>query len=112
MDYDKQEHSPYSRFASASEIKENLYKVDFNGKAKYGGIPLYCENGEVYVDHTVFLIIPYEHTLYHRLISVFIKQCYSTLIMEAQKEPSKKLPIRVNFLLDEFSNTKITGERR
>ena len=52
MDYKKQEHSPYSRFASASEIKENLYKVDFNGKAEYGGIPLFCENGEVYIDHT------------------------------------------------------------
>ncbi|MDR0314282.1 MAG: type IV secretory system conjugative DNA transfer family protein, partial [Treponema sp.] len=52
----------------------------------------------------VFLIIPDENTLYHSLISVFIKQCYTRLIHEAQKLASKKLPRRVNFLLDEFSS--------
>ena len=51
----------------------------------------------------VFLIIPDENTLYHRLVSVFVKQCYTELIIEAQKQPSKSLPKRVNFLLDEFS---------
>ena len=51
----------------------------------------------------VFLIIPDENTLYHRLVSVFVKQCYSELILAAQNQPSKKLPRRVNFLLDEFS---------
>ena len=52
----------------------------------------------------VFLIIPDENTLYHRLVSVFVKQCYTALILEAQKQPLKKLPVRVNFLLDEFSS--------
>ena len=52
----------------------------------------------------IFLIIPDENTLYHRLISVFIKQCYTELIIEAQKQPGKKLPLRVNYLLDEFSS--------
>ena len=52
----------------------------------------------------VFLVIPDENTLYYRLISVFIKQCYTVLIQEAQKHTSKKLPVRVNFLLDEFSS--------
>jgi len=52
----------------------------------------------------VFLIIPDENTLYHRLVSVFIKQCYTVLINEAQKQPSKMLKRRVNFLLDEFSS--------
>jgi type IV secretion system protein VirD4 len=52
----------------------------------------------------VFLIIPDENTLYHRLISVFIKQCYTELIIEAHKQPSKTLPRRVNFMLDEFSS--------
>jgi type IV secretion system protein VirD4 len=52
----------------------------------------------------VFLIIPDENTLYHRLISVFVKQCYTELIIEAQKHPSLSLPRRVNFLLDEFSS--------
>ena len=52
----------------------------------------------------VFLIIPDENTLYHRLISVFVKQCYTELIIEAQKQPNKALPLRVNYLLDEFSS--------
>ena len=51
----------------------------------------------------VFLIIPDENTLYHRLVSVFVKQCYTELILEAHRQPSKRLPRRVNFLLDEFS---------
>nr|AGS52080.1 conjugation protein, TraG/TraD family, (pXO2-16) [uncultured bacterium contig00024] len=51
----------------------------------------------------VFLIIPDENTLYHRLISVFVKQCYTELILEAQKHENKKLPVRVNYLLDEFA---------
>jgi type IV secretion system protein VirD4 len=54
--------------------------------------------------NAIFLIIPDENTLYHRLISIFIKQCYSELIIEAQKLPLKRLPVRVNFLLDEFAS--------
>jgi len=61
--------------------------------------------GEIGKEKTaVFLIIPDENTLYHRLISVFIKQCYTEFIIEAQKQQSKSLPRRVNFLLDEFSS--------
>jgi len=52
----------------------------------------------------VFLIIPDENRLYHRLVSVFIKQCYTELIIEAQKLPKKTLPLRVNYLLDEFAS--------
>jgi type IV secretion system protein VirD4 len=52
----------------------------------------------------VFLIIPDENTVYHSLISVFVKQCYTRLILEAYKQKLKKLPRRVNFLLDEFSS--------
>jgi hypothetical protein len=52
----------------------------------------------------VFLIVPDENTVYHKLVSVFVKQCYSELIVEAQKHPGKKLPRRVNFLLDEFAS--------
>jgi type IV secretion system protein VirD4 len=52
----------------------------------------------------IFLIIPDEKTTYHRLISVFIKQCYEHLIMNAQKMPDQKLSNRVNFVLDEFSS--------
>jgi len=52
----------------------------------------------------IFLVMPDENTVYHRLISVFVKQCYTALIFEAQKQQSRKLPVRVNFLLDEFSS--------
>jgi len=52
----------------------------------------------------VFLIIPDENTLFNKLISVFVKQCYSELLREAQRYPDNRLPVRVNFLLDEFSS--------
>jgi type IV secretion system protein VirD4 len=52
----------------------------------------------------VFLIIPDENTLYNKLISVFIKQCYSELLREAEQHPLNRLPRRVNFMLDEFSS--------
>jgi len=52
----------------------------------------------------VFLVMPDEKETYHGLISIFIQQCYESLIFEAQKLPGKTLPRRVNFLLDEFSS--------
>lgn len=52
----------------------------------------------------VFLVMPDEKETYHGLISIFIQQCYESLIFEAQKLPNKTLPRRVNFLLDEFSS--------
>ncbi|MBR2724783.1 MAG: type IV secretory system conjugative DNA transfer family protein [Ruminococcus sp.] len=52
----------------------------------------------------VYLIIPDEKNTYHFLITTFLKQAYEQLIAEAQKEPERKLPVRVNFVLDEFCN--------
>ena len=52
----------------------------------------------------LFLIMPDEKTTYHKLISVFIKQCYEQLILEAQTKEDRTLPVRVNFVLDEFSS--------
>lgn len=52
----------------------------------------------------IYLVMPDEKETYHGLISVFIQQCYESLIFEAQKCAKKTLPIRVNFLLDEFSS--------
>ena len=51
----------------------------------------------------VYLIMPDEKTTLHMLVSLMIKQCYETLIETAQRRGGT-LPIRVNFLLDEFSN--------
>lgn len=52
----------------------------------------------------VFLIIPDEKTTYHFLITTFIKQAYENLIAEAQNHPKNMLPVRVNFVMDEFCN--------
>ncbi len=52
----------------------------------------------------VYLIIPDEKTSAHFLATSFIKQAYEVQIAEAQKSPGRKLPVRVNFVLDEFCN--------
>ncbi len=51
----------------------------------------------------VFMIIHDEKKTYHALMTIFIKQCYETLIDVAQ-ENGGKLPFRTNFILDEFAN--------
>ena len=51
----------------------------------------------------VFIVIHDEKTTYHSLATIFIKQCYETLIDVAQKNGGK-LPYRTNFILDEFAN--------
>lgn len=52
----------------------------------------------------VFLIIPDEKESRHELASLFIDQCYQALVNSAQSYPNGKMPIRVNFILDEFAN--------
>lgn len=52
----------------------------------------------------IFLIIPDEKTTLHFLASSFIKQSYEILIDEAIKAKNRLLPVRVNFVLDEFAN--------
>lgn len=78
-------------FASREQLSEMLAYSDFNmrdiGKEKTA----------------VFLIIHDEKTTYHALATIFIKQCYETLIDVAQ-ECGGKLPYRTNFILDEFAN--------
>ena len=49
------------------------------------------------------MVIHDEKTTYHALATIFIKQCYETLIDVAQ-ECGGKLPVRTNFILDEFAN--------
>jgi len=52
----------------------------------------------------VFIIIQDEKKTYHPLATIFLKQCYETLIDVAQEFPKGKLPFRTNFILDEFAN--------
>lgn len=51
----------------------------------------------------VFMIIQDEKTTYHALATIFVKQCYESLIAVAQRHGGQ-LPVRTNFLLDEFAN--------
>ena len=51
----------------------------------------------------IFMVIQDEKTTYHALATIFIKQCYESLIAVAQKHGGK-LPVRTNFLIDEFAN--------
>lgn len=78
-------------FSSRENLSEMLSYSDFNmrdiGKEKTA----------------VFMIIHDEKTTYHALATIFIKQCYETLISVAQ-ENGGKLPVRTNFILDEFAN--------
>ena len=52
----------------------------------------------------VFLVIQDEKKTYHALATIFIKQCYESLIDVAQNNPDGKLKVRTNFILDEFAN--------
>lgn len=51
----------------------------------------------------VFIVIQDEKKTYHSLVTIFLKQCYETLISVAQ-ESGGKLSYRTNFILDEFAN--------
>ncbi len=78
-------------FAVTQNLSEMLSRSDFDmemiGKEKTA----------------VFMIIQDEKTTYHALATIFVKQCYESLIAVAQNSGGK-LPVRTNFLLDEFAN--------
>ncbi|MBQ1812518.1 MAG: type IV secretory system conjugative DNA transfer family protein [Bacilli bacterium] len=78
-------------FAMAENLSEMLSKSDFDmmdiGREKTA----------------VFLIIQDEKKTYHALTTIFVKQCYESLIDVAQ-ESGGKLRVRTNFILDEFAN--------
>ena len=51
----------------------------------------------------LYIVIQDEKKTYHSLVTILLKQCYEQLIATAQKHGGK-LPVRTNFLLDEFPN--------
>lgn len=51
----------------------------------------------------VFIIIQDEKKTYHPLATTFVKQCYECLI-DVAHENGGELPVRTNFILDEFAN--------
>ena len=78
-------------FASREHLSEMLAYSDFNMR-------------DIGQEKTaVFMVIHDEKTTYHALATIFIKQCYETLIDVAQSKGGK-LPYRTNFILDEFAN--------
>ena len=77
--------------AVTRNLSEMLSKNDFD-MASIGETPT-----------AVFMIIQDEKTTYHSLATIFIKQCYECLISTAYKHGGA-LPVRTNFLLDEFAN--------
>ena len=52
----------------------------------------------------VYMIIPDDMESRHELASLCIDQCYQALVNSAQSYRDGKMPIRVNFILDEFAN--------
>ena len=77
--------------AVTRNLSEMLSKNDFD-MASVGEKPT-----------ALFMIIQDEKTTYHSLATIFIKQCYECLISTAYKHGGA-LPVRTNFLLDEFAN--------
>ena len=51
----------------------------------------------------IFLVVPDEKTTYHFLATLFITQCYESLLDHADQYGGA-LPVRVNFILEEFCN--------
>ena len=52
----------------------------------------------------IYLIILDENKSYHFVASLFLEQLYEVLIRKAQQEADNMLPVRMNFLIDEFAN--------
>lgn len=77
--------------AVTRNLSEMLSKNDFD-MASIGEKPT-----------ALFLVVQDEKTTYHSLATIFIKQCYECLISTAYKHGGA-LPVRTNFLLDEFAN--------
>ena len=78
-------------FSSKENLSEMLSRSDFDmkdiGRKKTA----------------VFIVIHDEKKTYHPLATIFIKQCYETLV-DVAFENGGKLPFKTNFILDEFAN--------
>ena len=78
-------------FASREDLSEMLSHSDID-LATIGQRPT-----------VLYIIIQDEKKTYHSLVTILLKQCYEVLIDVASKSGGK-LPVRTNFLLDEFAN--------
>lgn len=78
-------------FASRENLSEMLSHTDVDLKT-IGTKPT-----------ALFIVVQDEKKTYHSLVTILLKQVYETLIGVAQ-ENGGRLPVRTNFLLDEFAN--------
>lgn len=72
-------------------------------------LELLCEDEISYSELTekktaIYIIYPDEKKTLNFLITLFLTQCYQYLVNYSTKFRDSRLPIRVNFVLDEFSN--------
>lgn len=72
-------------------------------------LELLCHNDIDFDDLTkgkvaIYIIYPDEKSSLGFLISLFFTQCYQYLVSYSSQFSDSKLPVRVNFVLDEFSN--------
>ena len=72
-------------------------------------LDMLCTNSFDYEDLTkqqtiIYLAYPDERSSMNHLATSFYTQCYEALVSYAGTQPDDRLPIRVNFVLDEFSN--------
>ncbi len=85
-------YSAVSMFSSQQQLAATLATTSFSMEA------IAKEKTAVY------LVVPDEKETYHFLASLFVKQLYTTMIGVAQKEENGRIPVRMNFILDEFCN--------
>ena len=52
----------------------------------------------------IYLICPDESTALYSIASLFVEQCYSELVNFADNSQENRLPVKVDFLLDEFGS--------
>jgi len=52
----------------------------------------------------IYIIIPDEKTTTHKLVSMFVKQSYEFFIEQTQNLKDQVMPVRINYVLDEFSS--------
>lgn len=81
-----------SCFVDQSDIRDLLSESDIE----------LCDLGRS--PTAVYLICPDESTALYGIASLFIEQCYSELIRYADSREDNRLPVKVDFLLDEFGS--------
>lgn len=52
----------------------------------------------------IYVIYPDEKNSLSFLVNAFFTQCYEMLVLRSSEKDTKRLPVRVNFILEEFSN--------